>query len=251
LRLVATDPLGLFRRVRTHGDTLTLYVQPKTVSLAALPSGQTPSPDGPRADRAADGTVTFHSLRQYEFGDDLRHIHWRTSARTGTLMVRQLVDTSLPRTLVLLDNRASAYRDEDDFELAVDVAASAALGAASLGFPVSVVCGNQEVSTMDGERTPPAVLLDRLSLVGTRTTRELSMTVAARSRRGRGAMTFVTGGHSGSDLASIATRVGEYDRVVVVRVGDDPGPVPAGLPITVVDAPDLTTFALAWRRRAA
>ncbi len=168
LRLVATDPLGLFRRVRAHGGTVTLYVQPKTVSLTALPSGRVPNPDGPRADRAAGGTVTFHSLRQYEFGDDLRHIHWRTSARTGTLMVRQLVDTSLPRSVVLLDNRAGAYGAEDDFELAVDVTASVALGAAALGFPVSVVCGDQEVSTMDGERTPPSVLLDRLSLVGTR-----------------------------------------------------------------------------------
>jgi hypothetical protein len=162
-------------------------------------------------------------------------------------MVRQLVDTSLPRGMVLLDNRSTAYADEDDFELAVDVAASAALAAASLGFPVSVVCGNQQLSTMDSTWTPSTVLLDRLSLVGTQSATDLRVKVAAGAR---GALTIVTGGRSGSDLASMAAHAGECDRIVVVRVGHDPDPVPRGLPVTVIDATDLATFALAWRRAA-
>ncbi|OLT25824.1 hypothetical protein BJF79_43970 [Actinomadura sp. CNU-125] len=59
-------------------------------------------------------------------GDELRHVHWKSSARTGTLMVRQLVDASLPTTTVVLEARPERWPEPDDFELAVDVAASVA-----------------------------------------------------------------------------------------------------------------------------
>src|SRR5262249_22634784 len=85
LRVTSCDPLGLFRRVDRYGQPATLLVHPRTVPLATLPSGRLATVDGPASLLAPGGTVTFHGLREYTSGDDLRHIHWRTSARTGTL----------------------------------------------------------------------------------------------------------------------------------------------------------------------
>src|SRR5690606_3571425 len=76
-------------------------VRPRTVPLGLLPSGRAHHLDGPTSDRSPAGTATFHALREYVVGDELRHIHWKSSARTGTLMVRRLVDASLPTTTVV------------------------------------------------------------------------------------------------------------------------------------------------------
>jgi uncharacterized protein (DUF58 family) len=251
LRLTATDPLGLVRRTRTCGAQLTLFVQPRTVPLAALPSGRMASPEGPRSDRSSGGTIAFHSLRPYLFGDDLRHIHWRTTARTNTLMVRQLVDTILPRTVVLLDVRASAYPIDNDFELAVDVAASVSAAAAASGFPVSVFGGDQRLSDVDDSRGL-AGLLDELALVETRPD-----TVAAglaralttvRPARAGGSLTVVTGGGTAGELSAVTATRPHYERVVVVRVGGEPPTRPLLLPLAVLDVADLNSFARAWRR---
>ena len=79
--------------------------------------------------------MTFHSLREYTLGDDIRRVHWRSSARTGTLMVKEHVDTSLPSTVVILDTCAAHYVD-DLFEDAVDVAASVVAASQGRNFPV-------------------------------------------------------------------------------------------------------------------
>ncbi len=255
LRVRWTDPLGLVRRERGSGDRLTLYVRPKTVPLVALPSGQVASTEGLRSERAAGGTVTFHSLRPYVFGDDLRHIHWRTSARANTLLVRQLVDTSLPRTLLLLDTRAGAYGAGDDFELAVDIAASVAVAAAGRGFPVSVLAGACHLSCVDGRPGQAAALLDQLAGVGMAPDAgtgpaDLPAALAAiRPGRGRGALVVVTGGGRPDELRLVAAARDGYDRTVVVRAGARLPSLPASLPIVVIDAPDLDRFVVAWQRR--
>jgi uncharacterized protein (DUF58 family) len=250
LLLTVTDPLGLVRRVRRYGTVLTLYVQPKTVPLATLPSGRLASLEGSQSQRSSGGDAAFHALRPYVFGDDLRHIHWRTSARSDTLMVRQLVDTSLPRTVVLLDTRASAYPDPDDFELAVDIAASVALASATRGFPVTVLGGDRCLSTLDGQSGQAAELLDRLALVDTRLGDDLPAAIAAAGTgRGGAALIVVTGAGAAADLPRFAVAGGQYDRAVVVRVGTDLPPLPPALPLAVLDAADLDGFAAAWRRQ--
>uniref|UniRef100_UPI001C5CC4A1 DUF58 domain-containing protein n=1 Tax=Nonomuraea rhizosphaerae TaxID=2665663 RepID=UPI001C5CC4A1 len=143
LLLVRADPLGLTRRVRQYGQAATLLVRPRTVALPVPPSGRSHHLEGPTSDNAPSGTVTFHTLREYVVGDDLRHVHWRSSARTGTLMVRQLIDASLPTTTVVLDTRGLT-------ELAVDAAASAAVAAASAGFPVRLLTGDGPLAETKG-----------------------------------------------------------------------------------------------------
>jgi uncharacterized protein (DUF58 family) len=71
-------------------------------------------------------------------GDDPRRIHWRTTARTGTLIVREHIDTTEPTTTVLLDTRSAAL-SPDAFEHAVSAAASIAEATVRVGRPARVV----------------------------------------------------------------------------------------------------------------
>ncbi|PZF99378.1 DUF58 domain-containing protein, partial [Nonomuraea aridisoli] len=178
------------------------------------PSGRAHHLEGPAGDHAPSGTVTFHTLREYVVGDDLRHVHWRSSARTGTLMVRQFVDAALPTTTVVLDTRGLT-------EPAVDAAASVALASARAGYPAAVVTGE---GPLTGARADAETILDRLALVRPGTT---GVAEALRTARGGGSLVLVTGDPSQTARAAGARR--RFDRVVCVvcvRVGAVPPPAP-------------------------
>jgi uncharacterized protein (DUF58 family) len=241
------DPLGLFGRVRVYGDPATLLVRPRTAPLPVLASGRAASLEGPTSDTAPSGTVTFHALREYVLGDDLRHIHWRTTARTGTLMVRQLVDSSLPVTVVVLDTRPASYRG-DDFDIAVDAAATVATGMATAGFPVTLL-------TSDGgrldARSPRGAqdLLDWLARLRASADGELGAALeVARRLTTAASLTVVTG--TAPDLPSerLAAVSRAFDRTTVIRAGLDPGARPV-LPLAYVDAASAEDVAAAWRRQ--
>lgn len=244
LRLVRADPLRLARRVREYGEPRTLLVRPRTVVLPPLPSGRAHHLDGPTSDRSPAGTATFHALREYVIGDELRHIHWKSSARTGTLMVRQLVDASLPTTTVVLEARPECWPEPDDFELAVDAAASVASGAASGGFPVKVLTGNGPVSDTRGGPEDVEEILDRLTAVTTQECPRSTMDVVRRVRAG-GSLIVVTPGEA--ELGRIAAVRSRFDRVVVLRVRPA-GPAPAPPGVRLADVTDLDALPDTWRR---
>ncbi|UBU10495.1 DUF58 domain-containing protein [Nonomuraea gerenzanensis] len=233
LVLVRADPFGLTRRVREYGRPATLLVRPRTVALPVPPSGKAHHLEGPTSDNAPAGTVTFHTLREYVVGDDLRHVHWRSSARTGTLMVRQLIDASLPTTTVLLDTRGLT-------EVAVDAAASAAVAAARAGFPVRVLTGD---GPLPDPKPDAETVLDRLALVRPGTA---GVTEALRMARGGGALVLVTGDPSEVGRAAGVRR--RFDRVLCVYTGSGPAPAgPAG--VTVVPIAALDELPVAWGAR--
>ncbi|MFE0878007.1 DUF58 domain-containing protein [Streptomyces smyrnaeus] len=261
LRLERTDPLGLARRVRvfgpTDGGTDTLLVRPRVCLLPVLPSGTAHHVEGPSSDTADEGSLTFHALREYVLGDDLRRVHWRSSARTGTLMVKQLVDVSLPHTTVVLDTRSAAYRTEDDFELAVDTAASVAFAAARSNFPVDVLSETGPVLRTDGAGGNDAeALLDRLALVrrSDRASAAGAFDELERARR-RGSLTVVTGTADVSGLSALERVRRRFDRTVVLRAGsrvqDDPHEPPGlGSDVPQLRVTGLDSLPAAWRREA-
>ncbi|MFI6262981.1 DUF58 domain-containing protein [Micromonospora sp. NPDC051006] len=140
LRVTRRDPLGLVALARPYGDTVPVWVHPRIHRMGAVPTGAGRSLDG-RVDAVPHGSITFDSLREYVVGDELRRVHWRTSARVGQLMVRENVDTSLPQIVVLLDNRAAAHPERDggvagSFESSCEAAASIVTAAHQADLPV-------------------------------------------------------------------------------------------------------------------
>jgi uncharacterized protein (DUF58 family) len=216
LLLTRGDVFGMLRRITQCGETASVLIRPRVVALSMLPAGRALHLEGPTSDTAAEGSAVFHSLRGYVPGDDLRRVHWPSTARTGSLVMRKMADASWPRTVVMLDLRPSAYRDPEYAELAVDCAASVAVGAATRNFPVTVRTtggAQRDVTGVDD-------VLDWLAVVDGDDTgslpRELDL---LRRSRGVGALVVVTGAGDAGESAAISARAGQYDRVVVVNVG--------------------------------
>jgi len=128
VRSVRGDPLGLMRREILWTDPTDLYVHPKTISLGGSSSGFLRDLEGVESRILSDNDVSFHALREYVPGDDRRYIHWKTSARTGKLMVRQFEETRRSHLAIALSTNRSDYAAGDageaEFELAVSVCGS-------------------------------------------------------------------------------------------------------------------------------
>jgi uncharacterized protein (DUF58 family) len=146
----ATDPFGMAERTATVPDLGDLVVTPNVVPLPAIGRAGAWTGAGDNRPRAfANGSAEDVTVREYRHGDALRRVHWRTSARTGELMVRREEQPWQSRATVLLDNRAVAHRGHgagSSLETAVSAAASVAAHLAARGFVVRLV-------TADG---PPA-----------------------------------------------------------------------------------------------
>ncbi len=152
LILAQSDPFGLVARRRPVGERAPLWVHPRSYPMPAAPAGASLEVDGPMDDTAPEGSIAFQGLRPYVVGDDLRLVHWRTTARTGTLMVKKHVDTSRPQVAVLIDDRAASYPDADWFEEAMDVAASLVERAVRGEAPV-------RIDVLSGARAEPYIPL--------------------------------------------------------------------------------------------
>ncbi len=213
LRLVRTDTLGLLVAERGIGTTLTVAVRPRRHHLRMLPSGRMRDLDGPTRERS-EGSASFHQLREYVPGDDLRRIHWRATARTGDLIVKEMVDTTRPELVVVLDNRSRAI-GAADFEEAVEVAASVLHAAEADGFPTLLLFSDG--SNQPGTDGLPLPSIDRLTTV--ERTDDDSMEEMARSLRGRGrSLVFVTGEIGGADLHLISSMSRRFSPAYLVSV---------------------------------
>ncbi|GAA1287818.1 MULTISPECIES: DUF58 domain-containing protein [Brachybacterium] len=127
VRSAREDPLSLMSRQITWTKTQELYVHPRTVGLDEFAGGFVHDLEGTPSSTLSSSDLSFHALRDHAPGDDRRHVHWRTTARTGKLMVRQFEETRRTRVMVALDNLVGHYALDEEFELAVSVAASVSL----------------------------------------------------------------------------------------------------------------------------
>ena len=124
VRSTRGDPLGLMSRWVQWGEAVELYVHPELVALGGATSGVLRDLEGQPTRELSNSDMSFHALRDYVAGDDRRHIHWRSTARLGALMVRQFEDTRRTHTVIALSTSEADYADDTEFELAVAVAAS-------------------------------------------------------------------------------------------------------------------------------
>jgi hypothetical protein len=185
----------------------------------------------------ADPLSGFVSMREYVAGDDPRMIHWPTTARTGTLMVREHVEVRRPEFTVVLDTAASAG-SPDDFEEAVDVAATLAVHAIRTGLDVVVRTTERDHAGRPTPLVTDAAVLDLLTPVAQSDEHSL-LPIAALFTGGfdQTSVVFVTGPSGPS------SRFESSERMSVVRIGE--GAV--GGPGIVIAATDAPEFVRRWR----
>ncbi len=215
VRSVRGDPWGLVRRRLEWTDPVDLYVHPATVALPGGGQGLLRDLEGQATRTLSDSDLSFHALRDYVPGDDRRHIHWRSSARLGDLMVRQFEDTRRSHTAVALALDPADYADDDELELAVSVAASVALAALREERDVTVLAGTGPLRVAS-----PRALLDDCSILVAAAGARRSGDLAAWAVRAvpRASVAVLVGGSASSvaDLRAHAAAVPAGVRAVLV-----------------------------------
>jgi hypothetical protein len=225
-----------------YGGLTTVWVHPRIHRLRAVPAGMARSLDG-HTDKVPRGTITFDSLREYVVGDELRRVHWRSSAKAGRLMVREQLDTSEPTIVVLLDDRATAHAEMPDgtaesFESACEAAASIIAAAGREDLPVLL-------HLVSGPVRGP--FLDVLTEAGLRAGDLTQRLRHLRARRLGDTLVFLTGPGGRRDLGAVSGLRGRYPVVIAGLFGDrDAAPVSGGDGMVVIEAEDGRQFAAAW-----
>jgi uncharacterized protein (DUF58 family) len=142
---VRADPVGLVRRELVWTAREQVVVHPRTIAIPSTSTGLVRDLEGQATTDLSPADIAFHAIREYTPGDDPRTIHWKSTAKTGAFMVRQFEDTRRSHLVVALGVSRAEYGDDDEFELAVSVAAS--LGGRA-------VRDGREVTVVVSERTP-------------------------------------------------------------------------------------------------
>ncbi|MFI1766944.1 DUF58 domain-containing protein [Streptomyces sp. NPDC020800] len=143
LQLRLTDPFGMCELTRSFSTFDTLTVVPRVDPLAPVRFGGEAKGygDGQQRSLALAGEDDVIP-RGYRYGDDLRRVHWRSTARYGELMVRREEQPRRSRCTVLLDTRGLAYEGagpDSAFEWAVSGTASVLVHMLERGFSVRLL----------------------------------------------------------------------------------------------------------------
>ena len=149
LSVRVSDPFGMIELVRRFTVTTRLVVTPTVHRLPALAATNEWLGTGDRRPRAfTAGSAEDVTVREYRRGDDLRRVHWRSTARTGELMVRREEQHWQSRGTVLLDGRQVAHAGHgpgSSLEWAVSAAASISVHLAAAGFSVRLITEHPDV----------------------------------------------------------------------------------------------------------
>jgi uncharacterized protein (DUF58 family) len=188
VRLRLVDPFGLVLRTAAGNDTSTLLVTPRVRRLqgdGSLAGAGGKGGEGSRRSIAVHGEDDV-STREYRYGDDLRMVHWRATARTGELMVRLEERPWRAAASLFVDTRVAAHlaggavhgpagdpaAPTDSLEWVVEAAASIGVHLLRGGAELRVLTDTGELTPSLG-RGPlgPDELLERLAEVsGSRST---------------------------------------------------------------------------------
>jgi uncharacterized protein (DUF58 family) len=225
------DPFGLVELARSFSLTDTLTVTPVLVPLPhGRLSGAWSGGGESRARRLSAAGEDDVAPREYREGDDLRRVHWRSTARRGELMVRREEQQWQSRGTLFLDTRRSAHRGEgpaSSFEQAVSAAAS-------IGVRLSRDGQGLRFVTDEGERLAPSAafegpLLDTLATVRSSRNQSLTRGLAALNaalgsgRDGDGLVIAVFGTLSPEEARTVAgLRRGTATYVAVLLTPSDP-----------------------------
>ncbi|HWL38372.1 MAG TPA: DUF58 domain-containing protein [Frankiaceae bacterium] len=169
LTIRMADPFGLCELTRSFAAVDTLVVTPVVSPLPHTGLGGEWAGGGDtQARQVASAGEDDASTREYRYGDDLRKVHWKSTARTGELMVRREEQPWQSRATLLLDTRANAHYGDgpgSSFEWSVAAAASIGVHLARHGYTLRFVTDTGIDLAGTTLSTAEAVLLDQLAVV--------------------------------------------------------------------------------------
>lgn len=222
------DPLDLTEFAVVAGKADRLVVFPQIEQLDGLPTvrGQDPNVNTARASFSLTGGEDFFTLREYQQGDDLRRVHWPSSARRDELMIKQLEMPWQSRALVVLDPRAEVYQTPEAFEHAVRGAASALAHLYRHGYSPTLWVGEPAMTSVASSQAY-AVAMEQLATVATGRAIDLQSAVARMRRSGMagGALVLVTGTPDETHLGIYRTLGRDYVRTLLMSVSREPNDV--------------------------
>lgn len=255
-----SDPFGLVSRTTHIAGAVELTVYPAIERVSEMhPSGShrqattQPAAAGPHGE-------DFATLRAYEVGDDLRQVHWPSTARLDELMIRQLDHPLEGHATVLLDLRARAH-SETSLERAVSAAASVLVACSRRGSLVRLATTEGIDSGFGTGAAHIDAILERLAVAEAGDGDHLPGVVGAlsRSRRGGPSAFIGTDALGSGDLGLVARLQSRRRPLAVVLFGRDETRRTTGAPVlhraaratTIVRVSPSDPFAATWNRAMA
>ena len=220
------DPLAMTEAGGTAGRIDRLVVYPAVEDLEGLPLGRghDPTVNTSRSSFSQTGGEDFFTLREYQQGDDLRKVHWRSTAKRDELMIRQLETPWQSRALVLLDPRTSAYPDTEAFEHAVRGAASAFRHLFRNGYTPTLWSGSGS-GTIVGGSEAYGIAMEELAAVVPAPVVDLRSALSRLRRNGLagGVLVMVTGVPDDPVLGMYRILGNDFYRTIVMSSGPSSG----------------------------
>ncbi|MGI5183572.1 DUF58 domain-containing protein [Dactylosporangium sp. CA-152071] len=189
-----SDPFDLVHAERAVGGIASLWVYPRRHPARPARVGHPRHHhDGPITDPPLRGSADMRAVREYQPGDEVRHLHWKATARTGQLMVREYADPARTRFTVVLDTRPAALSPAA-FEEAVEVAASLLYASAAAGQPCRLITPAGTDTPVDSGLRVARTLLDELCVIAQDATDEAPLVPPPlAATRPVGAIVVITG----------------------------------------------------------
>jgi len=196
----------------------------------------------------------FYALRPYVVGDDLRRIHWPSTARHDELLVRQQEQPWQGRTTVLLDVRRATH-DLDSFEAAVSAAASIVTANGGRHDLVRMLTTDGVDSGYGSGTSHVQALLEHLAVVQLSGGASLRAVLDLLRRDGQGALVVLVSETTGDDLAATSRLRQRFGLITVVQMDQGrPVRVPGGSEPAMTSSAALvrvtpgTSFPTVWDR---
>ncbi|TML16438.1 MAG: DUF58 domain-containing protein [Actinobacteria bacterium] len=254
LTLELSDPFGLARATLPGANVTNLTVYPPIHRLTSLPpTGGADPHSGLEHRRTLNrGGSDFYALRQFVVGDELRRVHWPSTARHDELMVRQ---DELPwqgRLAVVVDNTQGRL-PEEGLDLAVSIAASVVVAAHQKGNLVRVVTGDGSDSSYLSGNAQVESLLEMLAVLEPHRRAALNTALDRAAMQQRtGGVVVITGELDSSRVSAVRRLSRSFSwvtSVVIDKTAWDPTADVEGLPMAsrrAVRVSKNAPFPLVW-----
>ena len=233
ITISTTAPFGVARRKRqiaVEGATLVLPVVSELGELAFIqpaPALDTAIHTVPRRGQGPE----YLGVREYRTGDSMRHVHWPSTARTGTIMVREFEQETTRRLAIVVDSSRDCGQEWTPLDRSCSAVASIALAASARGQGARLIASG-EAGTEILARAESGELLRKLALLVPDGLSDFARVVSGLGAELRGVQTVVLvfptwRANSAESLAPAVRALGEkVARVVVLAVVVDPDEAP-------------------------